>query len=101
MAGDFRFRIDNGGLHQLFSSPSGEVAKIITKKAIMVDRQAKILCPVDLGRLKASINWRLGVDSRGLYATIGTNVEYAPYQEFGTRYMAAQPFLRPALNAAR
>lgn len=28
---------------------------------------------------------------------MGTNVEYAPYQEFGTYKMAAQPFLVPAL----
>jgi HK97 gp10 family phage protein len=101
MAGDFRFRIDNGGLNQLFHSPTGEVAKIITKKAIMVDRMAKQLCPVDTGLLRSSINWRLGVDGRGVYATIGTSTHYAPYVEFGTRYMAAQPFLRPALNVAR
>jgi HK97 gp10 family phage protein len=101
MAGDFRFRLDQSGLHQLLDSPAGDVGKLLTKKAIMVDRAAKNLCPVDTGRLRSSINWRLGVDGRGLYATIGTNVEYAPYVEFGTRYMAAQPFLRPALNAAR
>ena len=28
---------------------------------------------------------------------IGTNVEYAPYQELGTIHMAAQPFLKPAV----
>ena len=27
---------------------------------------------------------------------IGTNVEYAPFVEFGTRRMASQPFLEPA-----
>ena len=28
----------------------------------------------------------------------GTNVEYAPYQELGTKKMAARPFLRPAME---
>ena len=28
---------------------------------------------------------------------IGTNVEYAPYQELGTIHMKAQPFLKPAV----
>jgi HK97 gp10 family phage protein len=31
-------------------------------------------------------------------ATVGTNVEYAIYQEFGTYKMSPQPFLIPALK---
>ena len=37
-------------------------------------------CPVDTGRLKNSITSAVEGDS----AVIGTNVEYAPYVEFGT-----------------
>jgi HK97 gp10 family phage protein len=73
------------------------VAKEVTRAAIQVDRRAKALCPVDTGRLRASINWRLGSDARGVLGIIGTNVSYAVFQEFGTRHQAAQPFLRPAL----
>lgn len=32
---------------------------------------------------------------------VGTNVHYAPYQEFGTSQMRANPFLRPAANEVR
>lgn len=32
---------------------------------------------------------------------VGTNVEYAPYVEFGTSRMGAQPYLRPAVDRAR
>ena len=32
---------------------------------------------------------------------VGTAVDYAPYQEFGTARMNAQPFLRPALDLAK
>lgn len=32
---------------------------------------------------------------------VGSNVEYAPYVEFGTRHQAAQPFMRPALEKVR
>ena len=32
---------------------------------------------------------------------IVTNVSYAPYVEYGTSEMAAQPYLRPAANAVR
>ena len=32
---------------------------------------------------------------------IGTNVEYAPYVEYGTRKMSPRPYLRPALDNNR
>lgn len=31
---------------------------------------------------------------------VGTNVEYAVYQEFGTRHMQPQPYFRPATREA-
>lgn len=34
-------------------------------------------------------------------AHVGTNVEYAPYVEYGTRRMGAQPYLRPAMDITR
>jgi HK97 gp10 family phage protein len=81
-------------------------------------RRAKQRAPVDTGRLRASITLAdsdglvqpLGgdgkegdsVDSpRGEFVVrIGTNVEYARFQEFGTENQAAQPFLRPGLDDA-
>ena len=53
---------------------------------------AKGACPVDTGTLRDSITHT--VDGNDAY--IGTNVEYAPYVEFGTSRMKAQEFLRPA-----
>ncbi len=38
--------------------------------------------PVDTGRLKLSISHAVVEDEKAVY--IGTNVPYAPYQEFGT-----------------
>lgn len=86
-----------------------------------VTSSAKLKCPVDTGRLRDSIQYKL--DSFKLQAIIGTNVEYAPYVEFGSGEKAEggngrkggwyfkddkgkwrftkggkpQPFLRPAL----
>lgn len=53
---------------------------------------------VDSGRLRQSI----GVQqvAEGHYR-VGTNVEYAPYLEYGTRRMAARPFLRPAFEKVK
>lgn len=85
---------------------------------------ASALAPHDTGRLRNSITYAVnghstaiksysaddkesktyfysgtvsnGTKDRGV--TIGTNVEYAPYQEFGTSKMKASPFLRPAIE---
>lgn len=56
---------------------------------------------VRTGRLRASITHRPGVDALGPYVDVGSAVLYAPYVELGTSRMAARPFLRPALEAAR
>ncbi len=37
----------------------------------------------------------------GFFVTIGTNVKYAPYLEFGTRKMLPRPFLRPVYMILR
>lgn len=41
---------------------------------------------------------RLDIKDSGLTAEVGATTEYAPYLEFGTRFMDAQPFVKPALD---
>lgn len=48
------------------------------------------------GTLKRSIG--LGIADGGLTAKVEPTAEYAPYQEYGTRFMEAQPFVKPAFN---
>lgn len=95
-----RVVLHRGELAALLTGPNGPVAKTLVRRAIQVDRAAKRLAPVDTGRLRSSINWRIERDPFGLRAVVGTNVHYAVYQEFGTSKMPAHPFLRPALLAA-
>ena len=92
-----RIVFDEAALAELFDSPSGPAGKELARVANTVTRIAKRLAPVDTGRLRSSIVNELGRDGRGLVARVGTNVEYAPYLELGTRRMSARPFLRPAL----
>ena len=68
----------------------------IEKAALTLERNAKQKCPVDTGKLRASITTEVG----NLEAEVGTNVEYAPCVEFGTSKQKAQPFMRPALDKA-
>lgn len=60
---------------------------------MQAESHAKVYCPVDTGRLRASITHEATNDT----VIIGTNVEYGKYQELGTSRMAGQPFLRPAI----
>ena len=66
--------------------------------AAKLARRAKINSPVDKGVLQGSIK-----DEKirtGVYE-VGTNVDYAPHVEFGTRHMRAQPYMQPAIDETR
>lgn len=52
----------------------------------------------DTGRLLNSIRFDL---VNKLTATVGSNVEYAAWLEYGTLTMAARPFMRPAAELSR
>lgn len=59
--------------------------------------KAKGYAPVKTGSLRASIH-KDGVTGSGknLSITVGTDILYAPFQEFGTRYIAARRFFQRA-----
>lgn len=72
--------------------------RVMGKATLVVERRAKKVVAVDTGRLRASIApevRRIGGEVRGI---VGSNVEYAPYVELGTRYMKARPYLARALE---
>lgn len=112
------------GANALYSKLA-QIAKIdltpaLTEACMVVEKDAKKKCPVDDGTLRGSITSEVE-DNKGI---VGTNVEYAPYVEFGTGLFAAngdgrqtpwtyqdakgewhttvgqhpQPFLQPALD---
>lgn len=66
----------------------------IRKTALGIERDAKILCPVDTGNLRSSIGSDIGV----LSAEIGPTAEYGGYVEQGTSRMSPQPYLGPAFD---
>lgn len=75
------------------------VKKGVEEGAQIVEREAKQRVRVDTGRLKNSIREirRTETDSK-IEIIEGTDVEYGPYNEFGTYKMSAQPFMRPAID---
>ena len=72
------------------------ITKALEEIGLVAERYAKGYAPVDTGRLRNSISHQVSQEESAVY--IGTNVEYAPYQELGTRYQSGTPFLRPAVE---
>lgn len=63
--------------------------------SLMVERDAKINCPVKTGTARRSITHLI----KKIKAIVGSNVEYFPYIELGTKKMAAFAPLRKALHS--
>lgn len=74
---------------------SNDLEKIVQLEiANRMVTEAKSLAPVDKGRLRNSIRYWEEANT----ILVGSDVLYAIYQEFGTRYMSPQPFLQPAAH---
>ena len=58
--------------------------KAIERGAKKVQSNAKNLAPVDTGQLQNSIKTKSEITKDGANAQVFTNLEYAPYVEFGT-----------------
>ena len=76
------------------------IKRALTIIGLDCENYAKANAPVDTGALRNSITSVVLDDENAV--EIGSNIEYAPYQELGTSRMQAcnegQGFLRPAIN---
>lgn len=70
--------------------------KIVKVNGAEMNAGAVEKVPVDTGNLKRSVGMEL--KNNGLTTNVKANADYAPYVEWGTRFMEAQPFLKPAFN---
>lgn len=108
-------------LQQLGGDLPGTVKLGMANALEQVRSSAEQLCPVDTGLLRGSLNTDTAETSTEVTGKVFTNVEYAPYVEYGTGQegsaspsppkspkdisyredwngMPAQPFLYPALT---
>lgn len=85
-----------------------EIDNAVTESAEVMAGNIKAITPVDTGRLRNSITASSHLLDGRLptgEGEVGTNVEYAPYVEYGTRFQKPQPYMRrgaensvPAVN---
>lgn len=87
--------IDKDNTEKILGAVKKKASSRLITATLMVERIAKIFCPVKTGTLKRSINHKfIGNED----AQVGSNISYAPYVEFGTVHWSGKPFLRPALH---
>lgn len=117
------------GLDELLANLSGmggdikqSSKKALERGAKKIQKNAKYLAPVDTGHLRNSIKTKSETTQDGAEAHVYTNLEYAPYVEFGTgqrgsesnidrpegisykadwKGQAAQPYMTPAYLHAK
>lgn len=71
-------------LDKLGGSSHDALKKGITRATGLVRGDAKELCPVNEGRLRNSIGASIQEKDGAIVGKVSTNIEYAPYVEFGT-----------------
>ena len=95
---DFQIKTDN--TQQIIAEKNEAVLRALEIIGQVVENSAAGYAPVDTGNLRNSITHE--VDDGSHIVALGTNVEYAPYQELGTSRMKAanggRGFLRPAVE---
>ena len=108
--------------HGLGGDVKESARKGLERGAKKIQKNAKLLAPVKTGHLRNSIKTKSEVTPDGAEAQVYTNLEYAPYVEFGTGErgresnierpsevsykadyagQAAQPYLTPAYLHAK
>lgn len=124
-----RTEIEKDNSQSVNAKVEAALKRALTKIGMMAETYAKMLCPVDTGLLRNSITFALdgeqankttymndegtvtgtyegtAPEETGTQMTlyVGTNVQYAPYQEFGHhtvkgRWIPPQAFLKPAME---
>ena len=71
-----------------------DVKTVVRYHGSEMQQTAQSVCPRDTGELADSITLEL-IDS-GMTAEVAPHKNYAGYVEWGTRYMDAQPYIKPA-----
>ena len=74
-----------------------KVGQAVQDAGIECEDEAKKAAPVDTGRLQSSIEYEKQEEMK---CSVGTDVPYSIFQEYGTHKMAAHPFLFPAFQIA-
>ena len=95
-----KFKMDFTGVEKLemtiynaHSKTVEQANKVTRNNGERLKRKAKEKAPIDTRFLQEQIVSRYSL----LTAMVHAQASYSAYQEFGTRFMSAQPFMKPSL----
>lgn len=91
---DMEIEITADNTAEIIALAKDAVRVALEAVGLQAEGYAKRYAPVDTGRLRNSITHTTDDDS----AYVGTNVEYAPYVEYGTSKTKQQAFIKPAVQ---
>lgn len=98
MAVAARMVVSRNDFAKIAAGLTPQVTKVVVATGLAVEAEAKETAPVKTGNLRRSIHMQ-PIDPT--HVEVGTDVEYAPYQEYGTANMSAHPFIIPSIEHAR
>ena len=77
-----------------------DVKRIVRQNGSELQRKIQSNADFDKGYQTGTTKRSVGLEIKdgGLTAESGPTTEYSEYLEFGTRFMEAQPFVKPALD---
>lgn len=90
-----------GNLSSLVGRIRGAAVATASEVGTQVLQQAQVIVPVDTGELYNSGNLEVVEQEESVTAYVNFDSGHAVFVEFGTFKMAAQPYLRPAMDAAK
>lgn len=88
-------KLDNDALYKMLQSPVGPVYADIVRRSNRVLNQARRNCPVDEGRLRASLGREIIRHGSTVVGRVGTNLPYAVFIHEGTGIYAGKGPIRP------
>lgn len=89
-------RKDTNKVRQVVRTNGAELSKVMKKNADFEGHFEGDWFVYPTGTTKRSI--RLSVKDAGLRAEVAPKTYYSPYLEHGTRFMNAQPFVKPSFD---
>ena len=98
-----RIDVDTRNLDTLITTLAPRLEAVVEKGGRDVEARAKeIIVEKDIIDTGATLNsTESRTTGRPFQRRIGPSTLYAPFLEFGTRFMAARPFMVPALESVR
>jgi len=81
------------------SANMNDVKNIVRMNGADMHRRMVQKAPVDTSNLKRNI--KIEIMNDGFTAKVSSQAEYAPYQEYGTRFQTGTPHVRPSYHEQR